>query len=163
MSQPLQEPGHSGSKWWWLGVCYGWYALYRRILVYIFCLNSISLKLINEIFEYWKSITIFFLFVTSFSGHRPAQRECARTRLRSNARWQPHPIPQPVKVDDTTGVYAPYSVSNSSEGSFTSHKTKSVKVLRDGTHSFFPPYPRRLKGLTICRCHFKGSTFFSVV
>ena len=42
-------------------------------------------------------------------------------------------------------------------GSFTSHKNKSVKVLRDGTHGFFRPYPRRLESLTICRCHFKGA------
>ena len=99
----------------------------------------------------------FFLFVTSFSGHRPAQRECARTGLRSHARWHPYPIPQPVQVDDTTGVYDPYSVLNSDMGSFTSHKNKSVKVLRDGTHGFFRPYPRRLECLTICRCHFKGA------
>ena len=42
-------------------------------------------------------------------------------------------------------------------GSFTSHKNKSVKVLRDGTHGFFRPHPRRLESLTICRCHFKGA------
>ena len=45
---------------------------------------------------------------TSFSGHRPAQRECARTGLRSHARCHPYPIPQPVKVDHTTGLYVPY-------------------------------------------------------
>ena len=26
----------------------------------------------------------------------------------------------------------------------------------------YRPYPRRLESLTICRCHYKGSTFFSV-
>ena len=26
----------------------------------------------------------------------------------------------------------------------------------------FPPYPTRLESLTVCRCHYKGSTFFSV-
>ena len=26
----------------------------------------------------------------------------------------------------------------------------------------FRPYPRRLESLTVCRCHYKGSTFFSV-
>ena len=25
----------------------------------------------------------------------------------------------------------------------------------------FPPYPRRLESLTVCRCDYKGSTFFS--
>ena len=58
---------------------------------------------------------------TSFSGHRLAQRECARTGLRSHARCHPYPIPQPVKFGHTTGVYDPYS--------FTSHKNKSVKML----------------------------------
>ena len=27
----------------------------------------------------------------------------------------------------------------------------------------FRPYPRRLESLTICRCHYKGSPFFSVI
>ena len=49
-----------------------------------------------------------YLF-TSFSAHRPAQRECARTGLRSHVRCHPCPIPQPVKVGHTTGVYDPYS------------------------------------------------------
>ena len=46
---------------------------------------------------------------TSFSGHRPAQRECARTGLRSHARCNPYAIPQPVKVGHTTDHYDPYS------------------------------------------------------
>ena len=27
----------------------------------------------------------------------------------------------------------------------------------------FRPYPRRLESLTVCRCHYKGSTFFSFI
>ena len=27
----------------------------------------------------------------------------------------------------------------------------------------FRPYPRRLESLTVCRCHYEGSTFFSVI
>ena len=27
----------------------------------------------------------------------------------------------------------------------------------------FRPYSRRLESLNICRCHYKGSTFFSVI
>ena len=46
---------------------------------------------------------------TSFSGHRSAQREYARTGLRSHARCHPYPIPQPIKVGHTTGVYDSYS------------------------------------------------------
>ena len=45
-------------------------------------------------------------------------------------------IPQPVKVDHTTGVYDPYFFWNSDVGSFTSHKKKSVEVLWDGTYGF---------------------------
>ena len=56
---------------------------------------------VNQLFIY--------LFTTGFSGHRPAQRECARMGLRSHARCHPYPIPQPVKVGRTTGVYDPYS------------------------------------------------------
>ena len=72
---------------------------------------------------------LFIYLHTSFSGHRPAQREYARTRLRSHVRCHPYPIPQPVKVGHTTGVYDPYLFSNSDVGSFTSQKNRSVKVL----------------------------------
>ena len=27
----------------------------------------------------------------------------------------------------------------------------------------FSPYPRRLESLTVCRCHYKGGTFFSII
>ena len=78
----------------------------------------------------WVDNLYFFYLFTSFSGHRPVQSECARTGLWSHARCHPYPIPQPVKVDHTTGVYDPYSFrALSVVGSFTSHKNKSVKVL----------------------------------
>ena len=54
-------------------------------------------------------ICLFIYIFTSFSGHRPAQRECARTGLRSHARCHPYPLPQPVKFGHTTGIYDPYS------------------------------------------------------
>ena len=59
----------------------------------------------------------------------PAQRECARTVLRSHARYHPYPIPQPVKVCHTTEVYDPLLFSNSDVGYYTSHKNKLGKVL----------------------------------
>ena len=56
---------------------------------------------------------------------------------RSYARCHPDPIPQPVEVGHTTGVYVPYSF-----------RTVAWVLL---------------ESLTICRCHYKGSTFFSVI
>ena len=54
-------------------------------------------------------LCLFIYLFTSFSGHRPAQRECGRAGLRSHASCHPYPTPQPVKVGHTTGVYNPYS------------------------------------------------------
>ena len=75
-------------------------------------------------------------FFTSFFGHRPAQRECVRTGLRSHARCHPYPIPQPVKGWPHHRGLRLLLFSKSSVGSFTSHKNKSVKVLWDGTYGF---------------------------
>ena len=96
---------------------------------------------------------LFIYLFTSFSGPRPAQRECARTglvglmqgaislpNLTTRKGW-PH----------RQGL-RPLLFSNSDVGSFTSHLPM-----------VFRPYPRRLESLTICRCHYKGSTFFSVI
>ena len=52
-----------------------------------------------------KAFSFLFELFTSFSGHRPAQRECVRMGLRSHARCHPYPILQPVKVGHTTVVY----------------------------------------------------------
>ena len=86
---------------------------------------------------------------TSFSRHRPAHRKCAQMGLtgRSHATCHPYPIPQPIKVGHTSGVYNPYSFQIVC--SFMSHKNKSSKVLWDGTYGFLS----RLESLTICRCH----------
>ena len=55
---------------------------------------------------------------------------------RSHSRCRPYPIPQPVEVDHTTGVYIPYSFRTVVWVSFTSHMNKLVKVLWDGTYGF---------------------------
>ena len=78
----------------------------------------------------------FLIFFTSFSGHRPAQRECARMGLRSHARCHPYPIPKPAKGWPHHRGLRPLLFSNSDGGSFTSHKNKSVKVLWEGTYGF---------------------------
>ena len=45
---------------------------------------------------------------------------------------------------------------NSGVGSFTSHKSRSVKCCETGP-TVFRPCPRRLESLTICRCHMQMS------
>ena len=75
-------------------------------------------------------VTSSLLFFTCFSGHRPElacpEGLCTtgahnpRTGLRFHTRCHPDPIPRPVKVGHTTGVYVPYS-STSWVGSFTSN------------------------------------------
>ena len=102
-----------------------------------------------------------YLF-TSFSGHRPAQRECTRTGLRSHERCHPFPILQPVKVEHTTGVYDPYSFGIVVWFLLRPTRTNQWKSYETGP-TVFRPYPRRLESQTICRCHYKGSTFFSVI
>ena len=49
-----------------------------------------------------QAITLY-LFIYQHSGHRPAQRECARVQLRSYARCHPYPIPQHIKVATPPG------------------------------------------------------------
>ena len=71
--------------------------------------HVVHLKLLGKHLEFhfpFPSVFIYLIF-TSFSGHRPAQREWAQTGLRSHSRCHPYPIPQPVKVAHTTGVYDP--------------------------------------------------------
>ena len=52
----------------------------------------------------------------------------------------------------------PLLFSNSGVGSFTFYK----KCCETGP-TVFRSYPRRLECLTVCRCHYKGSTFSSVI
>ena len=114
-------------------------------------------------FQTFLLIFIYFIYLfTSFSGHRPSQRECARTGLRSHARCHPYPIPQPVKVGHTTGVYVPYSFPTVMWVLLHPTSRNQCKCCETGP-SVFRPYPRILESLTICRCHYKGSSFFSVI
>ena len=60
-------------------------------------------------------------------------------------------------------VESPLLFLNNGVGSFTSHKNQiSVSAVRRDL-TVFRPYPRRLESLTVCRCHYEGSTFFSVI
>ena len=70
---------------------------------------------------------------------------------RSCARCHPYPIPQPVKVGHTTGVYVPYSFRTVVWVLLRPTWTDQWKCCQTGP-TVFRPYPRRLESLTICRC-----------
>ena len=82
---------------------------------------------------------------------------------RSHARCHPYPIPQPVEVGHTTEVYVLYVYS---------FRTVVLVLLRPTWTNWkgcetglmvFRPYRRRVQSVTICRFHYKGSTFFSII
>jgi len=62
-------------------------------------------------------------------------------------------------------IHRPLLFLNSGVGSFTSHKNQISESAVSKTYSrtVFHPYLRTLERLTICRCHCKGSNFFSVI
>ena len=72
------------------------------------------------------------------------------------------PNPQPVKVGHTAGVDDPYSFRIVMWLLLSPTRTNQWKCRETGP-TLFRPYPRRLESLTICRCHYKGSTFFWVI
>ena len=109
----------------------------------------------------WRSDTVY-LFLYQLSGHRPAQRECAGTGLTVHARCHPYPVPQPLKVGHIKEIYEPYSFRIVLWVLLRPKRTNPWKCYETGP-TVFLPYPRRLESLTICRCHYKGSTFFWVI
>ena len=81
---------------------------------------------------------------------------------RSHARCHPYPIPQPVKVGHTTGVYVPYTFQTLVWVLLRPTRTDQWKCCETGP-TVFRPYPRRLESLIICRCPYKGSTFLKTL
>ena len=74
----------------------------------------------------------------------------------------PYPIPQHVKVGHTTGVHNLFSFWIVMWVLFRPTRANQWKCCETGP-TVFCPYPRRLESLIICRCHYKGSSFFSVI
>ena len=112
--------------------------------------------------DFFTNIHLFYLFIYQLFWTQACPEGCARTGLRSHARCHPYPIPQPVKVGHTTGVYVPYSFPTVMWVLLRPTSRNQCKCCETGS-SVFRPYPRILESLTICRCHFKGSSFFSVI
>ena len=73
-------------------------------------------------------------------------------------------LPKPItrKGWPHHGGLRPLLFSNSDLGSLRPKRTNQWKCCETGP-TVFRPYSRRLESLTICRCHCKGSTFFSVI
>ena len=83
------------------------------------------------------SYLIYQLIYQLFWTQACLEGMCTNSTHGSHARCHPNPLPQPLKVGHTIGVYDPYSFRIVSDvGCFTSHKNKSVKVLWDGTYGF---------------------------
>ena len=104
----LPSACNAGYYAWFWGTEGQWKITYSQTPSYeIPHYHIIALSLVKQnpyIFYLFKFIHLFINLFTSFSGHRPAQRERDRTELRSYARCHPYLIPQPVKVGHTTGV-----------------------------------------------------------
>ena len=72
---------------------------------------------------------------------------------------------QPVKQGQTTttpGISSP-TLSDKCVGSLTSPANHITLEMQETGPTVYSPYPRRPERLTICRCHYKGSTFSSVI
>ena len=122
--------------------------------------RPLSTRLINRVklagpFVNLKGITLVYLF-NSFSGHEPAQRECAWTGLMQGA--IPTQSHHPLRLATPRGVYEPYSFLRVLWVLLCPIKTNQGKCCEMGP-TVSRPYPRKLENISICRCHYIGSTF----
>ena len=124
-----------------------------------------SLSFILYLFAVYRTFLKLFsgYSFTSFSGHRPACPEGMCTK------GTQVPFEVPCLPNPTTHKgwphhwgYDPYSFRTAMWVLLHPTRTNQWKCCEMGP-MVFRPYPRRLESLIICRCHYKGSTFFSVI
>ena len=113
-------------------------------------------------YHHYKVLLFFFQFYKLFWTQACPEGIGTNGTHRSHARCHTYSIPQPVKVGHTTGVYVSYSFRTVVWLLLRPTRTDQCKCC-EMEPTVFCPYPRRLGSLTICRCHYKGSTFFSVI
>ena len=68
-----------------------------------------------------------------------------------------------VKIDNTTGSTSPTLFEERCGFFYVPQEPGMCKCCATDIQYSFRPYPRRLERLIICKCHYKGSTFFSVI
>ena len=110
-------------------------------------------------FKHWNRM--YYLFIYQLLWTQACPEGMCTNGTQSHTRCHPYPIPQSVKVGHTTEVYDPYSFRIVMRVLLRPTRTNQWKCF-EMEPTIFRPYPRRLESLTICRCHYKGSTFFSV-
>ena len=125
-------------------------------------MNELDIGVCNRVI--YLSIYLF----TSFSGHRPAQSECARTGLRSHSWCHPYPIPQPVKVGHTFRVSDPYSFRIVMWVLLRPTRTNQWKCFEMGptvlrSHNLSSIKKELLWWLTPTQCHRKHQLLPSIV
>ena len=124
-----------------------------------------SLSFILYLFAVYRTFLKLFsgYSFTSFSGHRPAcsERMCTKgTQVPFEVPCLPNPTTH--KGWPHHWGLRPLLFSHSDVGSLHPTRTNQWKCCEMGP-MVFRPYPRRLESLIICRCHYKGSTFFSLI